>query len=128
MVTIDVIEFPEPVCSDDVPHKRHRVDGTWRTQCLGRTASETPAPVCEDTGAIKDMMEIIYTAVRPVIERREMTDEQAVTYMMVLFDRLITTTIAERPDTAQRLLAAFERDITKQGTKQAGAHRPDCHD
>lgn len=30
------IEFPQPVCIEENPHPRHRIEGTWREQCPGR--------------------------------------------------------------------------------------------
>ncbi len=31
----DEIEFPTPICSDTAPHAKHRIAGTWRTECPG---------------------------------------------------------------------------------------------
>ncbi len=39
----DEIEFPQPVCTDDKPHAKHLIAGTWRTQCPGIEAPETAA-------------------------------------------------------------------------------------
>lgn len=35
MKFIDDIEFPTPICSDAMPHAKHRIPGTWRDGCLG---------------------------------------------------------------------------------------------
>jgi hypothetical protein len=31
----DETEFPNPICSDTAPHAKHRIAGTWRTDCPG---------------------------------------------------------------------------------------------
>lgn len=50
----DDVEFPQAVCSDTKPHEPHRIIGTWRSTCPGRTTAEAtglPAdegPACID--------------------------------------------------------------------------------
>jgi hypothetical protein len=53
------IEFPQPVCIEEKPHARHRIIGTWRTECPGRTtreaqhaAAQVPAHVRNDCPAL----------------------------------------------------------------------------
>lgn len=69
-------------------------------------------------GAIAEFMELIYAAAQPVIEREQMTDEQAVNFMTSIFDRMIVQTVTEKPATAERLLAAFAADVDAKYGKQ----------
>lgn len=43
---MDDTEFPQAVCSNDQPHARHRIDGTWRQECPGIAAESTRVNIC----------------------------------------------------------------------------------
>ncbi len=35
-------DFPTPICSDTAPHVKHRIEGTWRTECPGVEPADGP--------------------------------------------------------------------------------------
>jgi hypothetical protein len=44
----DEIHFPTPICPDTAPHAKHRIEGTWRTECPGVKIAQSR--VCPDCG------------------------------------------------------------------------------
>lgn len=72
-------------------------------------------------GVIGEFMAIIHTAAAPHIERLAMTDDQAVAYMMAIFDQALANTADQRPETFERVMQAFARDLAHQAEQRQAA-------
>jgi hypothetical protein len=73
------------------------------------------------TGAIGEFVALIHAAAAPHIERLNMNPDQAVAYVMAIFDAMVDRLAEQRPDTHERVMQAFARDLAHQAEQRQAA-------